>query len=236
MKIAVGSLGTSLDAWVGGRFGYCPQFVIVDTETMDYLVVPMPEASTEKEASQKAIRTVVRSGAELLIVQQAMPTCREVMNQLGVEVIQGVEGLTVRQVIERYQSGRLAEPAGRKGEPPKIAVVADGATLDAPVGSHFGQAPYLLVVDPVTMGHTTLEVTPDAPGRRVTRQTLRALVESGAGVVITPAIGPECCQALWNLAIEVVVGGQSLTVRQVVERYQSGELAQAARLCQGGEV
>ena len=42
MKIAVGSLGANLDAWVGARFGYCPQFVIVDTETMDCVMVPMP--------------------------------------------------------------------------------------------------------------------------------------------------------------------------------------------------
>ncbi len=38
MKIAVGSLGANLDAWVGARFGYCPQFVVVDTETIGQAV------------------------------------------------------------------------------------------------------------------------------------------------------------------------------------------------------
>ena len=44
MKIAVSSMGTSLDAWTGAPFGICPQFVVVDTETQDVLVVAVPAA------------------------------------------------------------------------------------------------------------------------------------------------------------------------------------------------
>jgi len=224
MKIAVGSLGANLDAWVGARFGYCPQFVIVDTETMDSVMVPMPPTESEEEASLKAIRIVVKNGAEVVIVEEAKPSCRAVMAQLGVEVIEGVQGLTVRQVVERYKSRELEKPEARKGEPPKIAVAAFGDDLAAPVGMEFGLATRFVVVEPNTMSCESIQVEPTGPEQKVRREMIRALVEKGTGAVIAPALAPGCCQALWILGIEVVTGGKGLTVGQAVEQYKAGIL------------
>ena len=230
MKIAVGSLGANLDAWVGARFGYCPQFVIVDTETMDSVMVPMPPTESEEEASLKAIRIVVQNGAEVVIVEEAKPSCRAVMTQLGVEVIEGVQGLTVRQVVGRYKSRELVKPEARKGEPPKIAVAALGDDLGAPVGMEFGQAPRFVVVEPRTMSYESIQVEPIGPEQKVRREAIRALVEKGTGVVITPGLTPECCRALWSFGIEVVVGGKGLTVGQAVEECKAGMLKEEGSL------
>lgn len=230
MKIAVGSLGANLDAWVGARFGYCPQFVVVDTETMDYFVVAMPPTESEEEASLKAIRIVVQNGADVVIVEEAKPGCRMVMTQLGVEVIEGVQGLTVRQAVERYQSGQLARPEARKGEPPKIAVAALGDDLAAPMGTRFGQVPRFVVVEPRTMSYEAVQVEPVGPEHKIRRETIRTLVERSIGVVITPALTPECCQALWSFGIEVVIGGKGLTVGQAVEAYKAGTLTEEGSL------
>ncbi len=230
MKIAVGSLGANLDAWVGARFGYCPQFVVVDTETMDYLVVAMPPTESEQEASLKAIRIVVQNAAEVVIVEEAKPTCREVMTQLGVEVIEGVQGLTVRQVVERYKSRELDKPEARKGEPPKIAVAALDNDLAAPVGMGFGQVPRFVVVEPSTMRHESIQVEPAGPEHKIRRETIRTLVERGTGVVITPSLTPACCQVLWSFGIEVVIGGKGLTVGQAVEAYKAGVLTEEGSL------
>ena len=228
MKIAVGSLGANLDAWVGARFGYCPQFVVVDTETMDYFVVAMPPTESEQEASLKAIRIVVQNGADVVIVEEAKPGCRLVMTQLGVEVIEGVQGLTVRQVVERYKSGELARTEARQGEPPKIAVAALGDDLAAPVGMQFGQVPRFVVVEPSTMSYEAIQVEPVGPEQKIQRETIRALVESSTGVVITPALTPHCCQGLWSFGIEVVTGGKGLTVGQAVEQYKAGVLKEGS--------
>ncbi len=224
MKIAVGSLGANLDAWVGARFGYCPQFVVVDTETLNYFVVAMPPTESEQEASLKAIRIVVQNGANVVIVEEAKPGCREVMTQLGVEVIEGVQGLTVRQAVERYTRGELARPEARQGAPPKIAVAALGDDLSAPLGAKFGQVPRFVVVEPRTMSCEAIAVEPVGPGEKIRRETIRALVEKSIGVVITPALTPECCQALYAFGIEVVIGGENLTVGQAVEAYKAGTL------------
>lgn len=235
MKIAVGSLGTSLDAWVGGRFGYCPQFIIVDTETMEHIVVPMPHAESEQEASLKAIRTVARSGADVVIVQKAMPACRQVMTNLGIDVIDGVEGLTVRQAVERYLRTQMAQPEDRKGEPPKIAVAALGESLDAPVGVEFGKVSRFVIVDPRTMEHELLTVEPTGPEEKVRLATIRALASKGVNLVATPAISPTCCQALWSLAVDVVIVEEGLTVADVIERYKRGELGEPKALWPGEE-
>ena len=40
MKIAISSVGKTLDSQVDQRFGRCPYFLIVDSETLDLEVIP----------------------------------------------------------------------------------------------------------------------------------------------------------------------------------------------------
>ncbi|NHV96508.1 MAG: hypothetical protein HA494_01770 [Thaumarchaeota archaeon] len=44
MKVAVSAAGGSLDAQVDPRFGRCPYFVIVDTDTMAFEAIPNTSA------------------------------------------------------------------------------------------------------------------------------------------------------------------------------------------------
>ena len=235
MRIAVGSLGSSLDAWVGGRFGYCPQFIVVDTDTMDYLVVPMPPTMSEREASRRAIRIVARNGADVLIVEKAMLECRAVMNTLGIEVIDGIQGLTVRQAVDRYVADQLAAAAGRRGEAPRIAVAALGDDLGARVGIAFGQVHHFVLVDPATMACEALQVEPVNAGKHVRSATIRSLVRHSVNMVVTPSITPECCQALWSLAVDVVIVEPEGTVGDVIDRFKQGTLGEAQVLWPGEE-
>lgn len=227
MKVAVGSLGSSLDAWVGGRFGYCPQFIIVDTDTMDHVVVPMPAAMSEREASQRAIRIVAQNGADALIVEKAMPACCEVMTALGIEIIEGVRGLSVRQAVQRFQSGQLSSPEERQGESHRIAVAALGSGLEAAVGTRFGQVHQFVIVDPATMSTDILPVQPVNAGKHLRLATIRSLVERGVNLVATPSIAPECCQALWSLAVDVVLVEPKGTVGDIIAAYKEGTLGEA---------
>ena len=60
MRIAVGTTGDTLDAWVSSEFGWCPHFVIVDTDSMGYFIVSQPTVESYQEASLAAIRTTGR--------------------------------------------------------------------------------------------------------------------------------------------------------------------------------
>jgi predicted Fe-Mo cluster-binding NifX family protein len=56
---------------------------------------------------------------------------------------------------------------------------------------------------------------------------IRAVVRSGAGVVITPQIDPDCCMALQALAVTAYLAPEGITVREAVERYARGELEES---------
>jgi predicted Fe-Mo cluster-binding NifX family protein len=228
MKIAVGSMGTSLDAWVGGRFGWCPQFILVEPETMDYVVISMPPTESEKEASLQALRAVVKNDAEVVIVAEARPECRSTMTTLGVQVIEGVRGLTARQAVERYRRNKLERPEDRVGEPLRVAVASLGDNLDAPLGSDFGRCSSFVLVEPRSMGYEVVQVEPASPEQEINLAAIRAVARRGAAVVITPHITPSCCWALQSLGIEVLTGSTDLTVRQAIEGYRRRELLAAA--------
>ena len=110
-------------------------------------------------ASLAAIRTLAQNDVSAVVVATAQPQCRRVMNELGVDVIEGVEGLTVRQAVERFVSDALYRPEGRKARV-KIAVASDGDDLDAAVGTSFGLCTRFLLVDPESLDYTVVEVTP----------------------------------------------------------------------------
>ena len=66
MQIAVSSLVTSLDSWAGMPFGVCSQFLIVDTENMEFLVVSVPQQEQDpSKISLYAIRAIADSVTRL---------------------------------------------------------------------------------------------------------------------------------------------------------------------------
>jgi predicted Fe-Mo cluster-binding NifX family protein len=224
MKIAVGTTGDSLDAWVNSEFGWCPRFVVVDTDSMGYFIVSQPTVESHEEASLAAIRALAQHDVSAVIVATAQPQCRGVMNELGVDVIEGIEGLTVRQAVERFLSAALYTPAGRKAKV-KVAVASDGDDLEAPVGTSFGLCTRFLLVDPDSLDYTVVSVTPKESLEALSVEAIRAVVKGGATVVITPQLQPRCCRILFQLGMDVVLCGPDISVRQAVELFKEGNLA-----------
>jgi len=186
------------------------------------------------EVSLAAIRAVARQGVSAVITGQIKDVCRQTLLNLGIEVIDGVEGMTVQEAIERYKTTGLQAPAARKGVRTRVAVVSQGEGLEAFLGVRFGTCSSFVVVDPATMEWEVVRVEPDGPAPPysppiggaggVNLKGIRAVVRSGADVLITPHIHPECCMALQALAVTVYLAPEELTVREALERYRQGEL------------
>ncbi|HUV88320.1 MAG TPA: NifB/NifX family molybdenum-iron cluster-binding protein, partial [Anaerolineae bacterium] len=105
MKVAVASLGTVPEAWVGIQFGMCSQFLVFDLDTMEYVVVSVPpHLDSPERVSLAAIRAVAGQGVTAVITGRIKDTCRQVLLDLGIEVIDGVEGMTVQEAIARYKA------------------------------------------------------------------------------------------------------------------------------------
>jgi predicted Fe-Mo cluster-binding NifX family protein len=228
MKVAVASMGTVPDAWVGIRFGMCSQFLVFDLDTMEYVVVSVPPHLERPErVNLAAIRAVAKQGISAVITGHIKEVCRQTLLDLGIEVIDGVEGMTVREAIEQYKATGLPTPESRRGIPTRVAAVSIGEGLEARLEVRFGICSSFVVVDPTTMEWEVVRVDPDGPAQTVNMKGIQAVARSGATVLITPQIHPECCMALHALAVAVYLAPEGITVREAIERYEQGELEQS---------
>jgi predicted Fe-Mo cluster-binding NifX family protein len=236
VKVAISSMGTSLDAWAGGPFGLCTQFLVVEPETMEYVVISVPvdelEAGAEAHTrvSLAAIRAIAKQGAEVVLTGAIKDVCRETMETLGIEVIAEIERMTVRQAVEMYRTSGQEALARYQPQPAKIAVATHGGTLETILGGGGVSAEgepctSFLLVDPQTMAFEVVQVEPAEELVQASVNAVRAAARSGATVVITPEIRPACCTALRALAITVALADPGMTVREAVEKYLSGELS-----------
>ena len=106
----------------------------------------------------------------------------------------------------------------------KIAVSATGSDLSAEVDPRFGRAVYFVVVDSDTMDFEAVENKQnlDLPqGAGI--QAGKAIVNSGASVLLTGNCGPKAFAVLKQAGIEVVVSVKG-TVMDVVTAYKRGDL------------
>ena len=108
----------------------------------------------------------------------------------------------------------------------KIAVTATRPSLDAEVDSRFGRSPWLVFVASEDMSVEAVENPGAALGGGAGIQTAQAIVQRGAGVVLTGHCGPNAHKVLKAGGVELVVGCEG-TVGDLVEQYLAGELEPA---------
>jgi predicted Fe-Mo cluster-binding NifX family protein len=227
MIVAVSSLGTSLDAWAGVAFGACSQFLVVDSETYEFVVVTVPaERRDPEKVSLYAIRAVARQGAQVVITGAIKPQCKQAMVTLGMDVIEGIEHMTVREALERYVQGGAQAVVAHARMPERIAVASHGDSLDSPLAPQGEPCTSFVLVDPETMGFDMVRIEPADSLAEGSVHAVRAAAGAGATAVITSGLRPECCMALSALAISVFVAEPGTTVREAIVRFKRGELAQ----------
>ena len=117
-KIAVSSEGPSLDDQVDPRFGRAAGFVVVDLDTMGSEYIDNGRSQVMAQgAGIQAAELIARTGVSCLLTGFVGPKAFQALTAAGLKVGQNLEGLTVRQAIERYQSGQveMAQAAIRQG-------------------------------------------------------------------------------------------------------------------------
>ena len=108
MKICVSAAANSLDAPMDPRFGRCPYFVIVDSETMQFEAVPNMASGAMGGAGIQAAQTIAGRGVKVLITGNVGPNAFQALSAAGIKIVTGAFG-TVREVVEKYKRGELKE-------------------------------------------------------------------------------------------------------------------------------
>ena len=105
----------------------------------------------------------------------------------------------------------------------KVAVSSNGEDLNAQLDPRFGRCAYFLVVNPEDMSFEAFNNESAAQGGGAGIQAAQFLASQGVEAVITGNCGPNAVQTLSAAGVELF-GGQTGTVREVVERFKNGHL------------
>ena len=106
----------------------------------------------------------------------------------------------------------------------KLAIPAEGKNLESAVNRMFGRTPYYLLVESATLAFTVLdnEAANVAGGAGI--KAAQSIVDSGAEAVITFQCGQNAADVLQAAGIKIF-RAEAGNIREVVQKYQSGELA-----------
>jgi len=111
MKIAVTSTGPGLDDNVEARFGRCPYFLIIDTDTMQLEAIENPNMALGGGAGIQSAQLMSEKGVTTVLTGNCGPNAFNVFGQAGIQVIVGVSG-PVRNAVEQFKTGSLPSASG----------------------------------------------------------------------------------------------------------------------------
>ena len=106
MKIAVSATGETLDSQVDRRFGRCPYFLIVDSETASFEAVTNVAADATGGAGIQAAQSIASKGVAVVITGNVGPNALQTLSAAGIEIVVGASG-TIREIIEKLKRGEL---------------------------------------------------------------------------------------------------------------------------------
>jgi len=107
MKLAVCAQNEGLEAPVDQRFGRCPYFVILDSESGDLLKsVPNGGVSAAGGAGPQGARQLSQEGVEAVALGHVGPNAAAALKAAGIAVYGGVTG-TVRDTWQLFSEGKL---------------------------------------------------------------------------------------------------------------------------------
>jgi len=104
MKIAVSATGGSINAKVEDRFGRAPYFVVVDSDTMRFGLVPNPSVTAPHGAGPQTASLIAERGASVVLTGRVGPRARTTLEAAGITIVEGAEG-TVREAVEAHLRG-----------------------------------------------------------------------------------------------------------------------------------
>jgi predicted Fe-Mo cluster-binding NifX family protein len=105
VKIAISATEPGLDADVDPRFGRCPYFTIIDTDTMQYETVENGGSLAGGGAGISSAQTISGKGVQAVLTGNCGPNAFQVLSSAGIKVLVGITG-KVQDAVRDYKAGK----------------------------------------------------------------------------------------------------------------------------------
>ncbi|MBW2056371.1 MAG: NifB/NifX family molybdenum-iron cluster-binding protein [Deltaproteobacteria bacterium] len=106
MRVAVASKGGSLRSEVDDRFGRCPFFVLVDSESLEFEAVRNPGVDEKDAAGIAACGMLINRGVEAVVVRNIGHNALVTLRGAGIDVYRGRPG-SVASAVAQLNRGEL---------------------------------------------------------------------------------------------------------------------------------
>lgn len=106
MRVAVAAKGKTLCSQMDDRFGRCPFFVVVDSESMGFELIENPGLEERDAAGIQACRMLIGKGVDAVAVNNIGHNALVTLSGAGIIVYVGAAG-TVLNTIEKLKKGEL---------------------------------------------------------------------------------------------------------------------------------
>ena len=114
----------------------------------------------------------------------------------------------------------------------KIAIPAEGKTMESDVSQSFGRTYYFVVADTETLDFEVIDNEAASSQGGAGIKAAQAVVDSGAGVVVTFHCGQNAADVLKAAGIKILKAVPG-TISEMVQKYKGGELQELSEIHPG---
>ncbi len=106
MKIAVTSVGSTLEDQIDPRFGRARYFIIVDTTTMEFEAIENPNLTRGGGAGVQSAQLMADRGVEAILTGNCGPNAYRTLTAADIDIVTSAKG-SVADAVARFKSGEL---------------------------------------------------------------------------------------------------------------------------------
>jgi len=114
MKVVITCKGKTLEDPADPRFGHCPTFLLVDTDTHHVETLPNEASYRTAGASIRAAKLLTHQEVDAVITGNLGPNAVRILEAEGISVYVGARG-SARQALKQYHSGQLPRAPATPG-------------------------------------------------------------------------------------------------------------------------
>jgi len=101
MKIAIASQGNTLDSSIDPRFGRCSYYIIYETESKSFEIVPNPYKANEDSAGKSAVQLMTSRGVQKIVAGEFGLKIKGLLDSLNIQlIIMKNNNRKVQEIIE----------------------------------------------------------------------------------------------------------------------------------------